>query len=209
MDYIVEKPCRDRHVTETHEGASEIYRIVIARSVVVKGVGQSPWPLVPSLRGALRHVSGRDRASADAKRGCGPLSAVPSAWAGPADPRCRLRYLLDRSRPRGTRVLCRGAGSLRRDDPRIPPEPPRSGPPGERRRRGHAKPPGRRSLRRAPATDLDEADPLRRPSAGRVPSHRVVGRSEDRSEIRSPAEPTTGCGGAASVTPCDPPSARR
>src|SRR2546427_4001 len=50
----------------------------------------------------------------------------------------------------GTRVLRRGAGSLRRDDPRIPPEPPRSGPPGERRRRGHAKPPGRRSLRRAP-----------------------------------------------------------
>src|SRR2546427_2956348 len=67
----------------------------------------------------------------------------------------------------------------------------------------------RLGLRRGPAPDLDEAGPLRRPSAGRVPSHRVVGRSEDRSEIRSPAEPTTGCGGAASVTPCDPTSARR
>jgi len=36
MDYIVEKPCRDRHVTETYEGPSEVQRIVIARSVLGK-----------------------------------------------------------------------------------------------------------------------------------------------------------------------------
>jgi len=36
MDYNVEKPCRDRHVTETYEGRSEIYRIVIARSILGK-----------------------------------------------------------------------------------------------------------------------------------------------------------------------------
>ena len=36
MDYIVEKPCRDRHVTEIYDGTSEIQRIVIARSVLGK-----------------------------------------------------------------------------------------------------------------------------------------------------------------------------
>jgi len=36
MDYIVEKPCRDWHVTGIYEGPSEIYRIVIARSVLGK-----------------------------------------------------------------------------------------------------------------------------------------------------------------------------
>ncbi|TLZ77509.1 MAG: hypothetical protein E6K07_06855 [Methanobacteriota archaeon] len=36
MDYTVERPCRDRHVTETYAGPSEIYRIVIARSVLGK-----------------------------------------------------------------------------------------------------------------------------------------------------------------------------
>jgi alkylation response protein AidB-like acyl-CoA dehydrogenase len=36
MDYTVEKPCRDRHVTATYEGPSKIYRIVIACSVLGK-----------------------------------------------------------------------------------------------------------------------------------------------------------------------------
>ena len=35
-DYIVEKLCRDQRVTEIYEETSDIYRIVIARSVLGK-----------------------------------------------------------------------------------------------------------------------------------------------------------------------------